>query len=469
MEYFDFGTPLSFGHTAQYLPQKTVTRRDWKESHASKFIKAFERATADGKKLRVPAVNKGYHRGGKQIGWAILRHAPYKEKLKNMPQIDLVAEGGMCNSVKAFATKYFKGDLEKEVWVLGFKFQQLEVSESLIDVEACDPVPEPIQNSFATDGAEKTPKSKTLGTLTSAKSDEHGTPHFLAQAAREALGKIDLDPMSNHAAQKIIRAQNFYTKEEDGLTKPWIGRIWLNPAFSLADEAVAKLIGAYEVGICPEALLLIKAAPETKRNQSLAAYPFCELNKRVKFLAEGNKVQAPFSTLIFYLGKNFNRFKEVFGGLGNIRLGQNQVDELENDRRDLLTEVARLRLELAKKSELDREPDQVDWLERDLTEQVGIAEHRLQELEVDREILPDDLYVRQHIEWQARLNTALLASRDFPTMKLVFAIELLRFCQDEEEDEGELWGPEEDPDITKAIAELNSLDDDGLTPIVRRI
>ncbi|WP_445300328.1 MULTISPECIES: DNA N-6-adenine-methyltransferase, partial [unclassified Microcoleus] len=95
--------------------------------------------------------------------------------------------------------------------------------------------------------------------MTSSKTDEHGTPHFLAQAAREVLETIDLDPMSNHAAQKIIRAQKFYTKEEDGLTKPWIGRIWLNPAFSLADEAVAKLIGAYEVGICPEALLLIKA------------------------------------------------------------------------------------------------------------------------------------------------------------------------------------------------------------------
>jgi len=405
-KYLDFGKPISFGYTAQYLNTKTVTRRDWKDTYAAQFVRAFERAEAVGKKLRLPAIDKAYYAGGKQIGWLVLSHAPYKEKLKNMPQVDLVAEGGMCNSVKEFATKYFKGDLEKEVWVLGFRFQQLEVSKSLLDAEACDPVPEPIQNSFATDSAEKPPKSKTLETLTSAKSDEHGTPHFLAQAVREVLGTIDLDPMSNPAAQKIIQAKNFYTKEEDGLTKPWIGRIWLNPAFSLADEAVAKLIGACEVGICPEALLLIKAAPETKRNQSLSPYAFCELNKRVKFLAEGNKVQAPFSTLIFYLGKNFTKFKEVFSGLGNIRLGQNQVDELEGDRRELLAEVARLRLELAKKSEAgsEPEPDCTDWLERDLAASVGIAESRLQELELDREILPEDLYIRQRVEWQTKLE-----------------------------------------------------------------
>ncbi|MEG4294556.1 hypothetical protein Q5692_37840, partial [Microcoleus sp. C2C3] len=258
IEYLDFGVPLSFGYTAEYLPQKSVTRRDWKVSHANKFINAFERAGAGDKKLRVPAVDKAYHRGGKQIGWAILSHAPYKEALKDMPRVDLVAEGGMCKSVNEFVTKYFKGDLEKEVWVVGFRFQPLE-DERLLDAEVCNPVSEPIQYSFATDTAEKTPKSQNLEVLTSSKSDEHGTPHFLAYAAREVLGEINLDPMSNPKAQKIIRAQKFYTKEENGLTKPWIGRIWLNPAFSLADEAVAKLIGAYEVGICPEALLLIKA------------------------------------------------------------------------------------------------------------------------------------------------------------------------------------------------------------------
>lgn len=401
MKYFDFGTPISFGYTAQYLPQKSITRRDWKDSHVLKFLNAFTRAEAEGKALRVPAINKAYHRGGKQIGWVLITSAPYKERLKDMSQIDLLSEGGMCRSIKEFATKYFKGDLEKEVWVIKFRFL------SLSEIETCKPLAEP-QNPPATNSTEKITKS-TLEVFTSSKSDEHGTPDFLAYSAREVLGgEIDLDPMSNSTAQKVIRARQFYTQEENGLTKPWIGKIWLNPAFSLADEAVAKLLSAYEAGTCSEALLLLRAAPETKRHQSLFAYPFCELSKRVKFIAEGNKDQAPFSTLIFYLGKNFSRFKEIFEPLGNIRLGQNQVDELENDRRDLLAKVAQLQLELAKKSEFSgtaREIDPTDWLERDLSEQVGIAESRLRELEIDREVLPEDIYIRQRVEWQARLQT----------------------------------------------------------------
>jgi len=394
MEYFDFGTPISFGLTAQYLPQKTVTRRDWKEGYATKFAHAFDRAVAAGKKLRVPAIDKAYRVGGKQIGWLVLSHAPYKEVLKEMPRVDLVTEGGMCNTIEEFATKYFKGDLEKEVWVLRFKFLPLQAS---IDA-ALDPVTEAVSNPPT--------KTKTLETLTSSGSDEHFTPTLFANAARQVMSNIDLDPMSCTAANKFIRADHFYDKELDGLKQPWTGKVWLNPAFSVATPAVKKLIKSYNNGDVTEALLLLRAAPDTKRHHMLTAFPFCELNKRIKFIAEGN-VGAPFACLIFYLGRNFPRFKEVFSQLGNIRLGQSQVDELENDRRDLLTEVARLQLELAKKSEASsdkREPNQTEWLERDLAASIGIADSRLQELELDKEILPDDLYIRQRVEWRSRLQ-----------------------------------------------------------------
>ena len=404
--YLDFGVPLSFGYTAQYLPQKSVTRRDWKDSHALKFVNACERAAADGKKVRIPAIDKAYHKGGKQIGWAILSHAPYKETLKDMPRVDLVAEGGMCNSVKEFAAKYFKGDLEKEVWVIGFRFQFLE-GEALLDAKT-DPVVERIQNPS---DKEKPSKSRNLEILTSSKSDEHFTPMSIIQGAREVLGTIELDPMSCTAANKTVRAAKFYDKETDGLTQSWSGKLWLNPAFPLANEATAKLLYHYLMGDIIEALLLLKATPDTGRHQSLAAFPFCEVRGRVRFTnPESSKTQAaPFPVLIFYLGKDFEKFRDIFGVFGNIRLGANQVNQLENDRRDLLAKVAQLQLELAKKSELgsdDRaeEPAPIDWLERDLTEQAGIAESRLQELEIDREVLPDDLYVRQRVEWQARLQ-----------------------------------------------------------------
>jgi phage N-6-adenine-methyltransferase len=44
-----------------------------------------------------------------------------------------------------------------------------------------------------------------------------------------ALGDFDLDPCGerNHATAKTI-----YTKADDGLTKHWFGRVWLNPPYS---------------------------------------------------------------------------------------------------------------------------------------------------------------------------------------------------------------------------------------------
>lgn len=251
---------------------------------------------------------------------------------------------------------------------------------------------------------ESAPKNRNLKVLTSSKSDEHYTPENIVEAAREVMGAIDLDPMSCCEANSTVRATTFYAKEENGLNKPWFGKVWLNPPFSLVQMAVENLLGAYEAGVT-EACLLIKAAPDTKRHQLLAAFPFCEIQGRLKFLAEGNSQSAPFATLVFYLGKNFSRFREVFGRFGNIRLGQNQVDKLESDRRELLAKVAQLELELAKKSEAVVQPDRrMDWLKDDLRDRVTTAETRLKAWDLDNNTFQFEILSRQRIEWTARLE-----------------------------------------------------------------
>ena len=121
-DYLDFGIPISFGWTAQYLDRKTATRREWKDSHAAKFCKAFDRAATAGQQLRVPAIDKGYHAGGKQIGWCVFTRRPFKERLADMGGYDLREEGVPCDSAEEFISKYFKGDETLEVWVVSFKF-----------------------------------------------------------------------------------------------------------------------------------------------------------------------------------------------------------------------------------------------------------------------------------------------------------------------------------------------------------
>ena len=414
IKYLDFGTPISFGYTAQYLPKKTVTRREWKDDHAAKFTNALNKAIGEGKRLRVPAIDKGYHAGGKQIGWLIISDHPYKQRLMDMPSRELKAEGGMCVTVEEFATKYFKGDLDKEVWVVNFKFEPIEIQpqepiEPVLDAQP-DPIPEPILNPPR--------EAKALRTLTSSKSDEHYTPQNIINAAREVMGKIDLDPMSCKQANKIVKATKFYDKETDGLRQPWFGKVWLNPAFSLADEAVANLLQAYLVGVATEALLLIKAAPDTNRHQMLAPLPFCEIRGRVKFIADNNNHPAPFAILVFYLGKNFPKFKEVFGKFGNIRLGQNQVDELESDRRDLLAKVAELQLQLAKKSDADDR--RLDWLEDDICNRTEEAESRLKAFDIDCDIPRFEILSRQRVEWTAKLEVLKSLQKSIDSINLSF-------------------------------------------------
>ena len=59
--------------------------------------------------------------------------------------------------------------------------------------------------------------------------NEWYTPGYIIEAAKKVLGTIDLDPASSDIANSIIKANIYYTIENDGLTKEWFGNIWLNP------------------------------------------------------------------------------------------------------------------------------------------------------------------------------------------------------------------------------------------------
>ena len=68
--------------------------------------------------------------------------------------------------------------------------------------------------------------------------DEWYTPKEII----EALGSFDLDPC---APEKRLwnTAKHHYTKQDDGLSKEWFGRVWLNPPYSrpLIEKFVKKL------------------------------------------------------------------------------------------------------------------------------------------------------------------------------------------------------------------------------------
>jgi DNA N-6-adenine-methyltransferase (Dam) len=80
-------------------------------------------------------------------------------------------------------------------------------------------------------------------------SSEHYTPAIYIEAAREVLGRIDLDPASNARAQKTVKAGAYFTEKDDGLQQEWRGNVWLNPPYGdLVGEFIAKLSAELAAG-----------------------------------------------------------------------------------------------------------------------------------------------------------------------------------------------------------------------------
>lgn len=79
--------------------------------------------------------------------------------------------------------------------------------------------------------------------------DERYTPKWIVEYARAWLEVdcFDLDPASCPKANETVQARNIYTKEDDGLMKPWWGHIWLNWPSSQSTKFARKLADSPDV------------------------------------------------------------------------------------------------------------------------------------------------------------------------------------------------------------------------------
>jgi hypothetical protein len=68
---------------------------------------------------------------------------------------------------------------------------------------------------------------------------EYYTPVELVALARRVLGHFDLDPASCELANQEIKATTIYTIHNDGLTKPWAGKVFMNHPFHKGEKACA--------------------------------------------------------------------------------------------------------------------------------------------------------------------------------------------------------------------------------------
>ena len=147
--------------------------------------------------------------------------------------------------------------------------------------------------------------------------NEWYTPAEYIEAARRTMGSIDLDPASCEVANRVVKAENIYTIDDDGLTQEWYGNIWLNPPYAgeLIKQFAEKLVSSdFE-----QAIVLVNNATETAWFNTLieAATAVVFPRGRVRFYMPDGATGAPLQgQAVLYVGDNPEDFMREFAGFG---------------------------------------------------------------------------------------------------------------------------------------------------------
>lgn len=100
------------------------------------------------------------------------------------------------------------------------------------------------------------------------------------------LGEIELDPASNAEANKIVQAQRYFTKQDDGIRQNWYcRRLYLNPPYSNPRPFVEKLVYCVQRGIVSTAILVVNNATDTGWfREAMTAARYVHFPRRIKFV-----------------------------------------------------------------------------------------------------------------------------------------------------------------------------------------
>ena len=153
----------------------------------------------------------------------------------------------------------------------------------------------------------------------SSNTDDWHTPPEIVEAVQDLFDStIDLDPCSNSREAPNVPALRHFTVEDDGLSREWSGKVYMNPPYGKGIQPwIEKIRAEHEAGRVTSAVVLVKGATDTRWFRVLSRkYPRCEVAGRLKF--SGCKAPAPFPSVLFYLGDDVQRFAEVFARFGVI-------------------------------------------------------------------------------------------------------------------------------------------------------
>lgn len=188
-------------------------------------------------------------------------------------------------------------------------------------------------------GDRMTSMSQSMKVLTSSEHNEWLTPSKYVEMAREVMGSIDVDPASSDQAQEWIRAKNYYTIENDGLSHNWPGNVWLNPPYGKTGNRSNQdiwindyLFARYDWGEINSGIALAKSVPGYEWYEAALdnANAYCMARDRIYFISafSGKRGQAKAGSTFLYFGSDVAKFRSVFGEIGRVYIN-GLVEDLE--------------------------------------------------------------------------------------------------------------------------------------------
>lgn len=168
----------------------------------------------------------------------------------------------------------------------------------------------------------------------SSESDEWYTPEHVIEAARKALGSIDLDPASCPRANATVRAAHYFSRQVNGLAHGWHGNVWLNPPYGeSAQEFVGHLFAELDAGHVTAAIVLLN-------QNSMSSQWFAPIYSRAACLLitggrlrfepgdPGQAFSSPSTgSVLCYFGRHPDVFRAAFAGIGHALLPGNLDSE----------------------------------------------------------------------------------------------------------------------------------------------
>lgn len=136
-------------------------------------------------------------------------------------------------------------------------------------------------------------------------SDHWSTPIDIVRELEIEFGKFDLDPCCR---PETAKAPKFYTPEEDGLSKPWFGNVFLNPPYSKPAPWLQKAIKEISALNCDVVVALLPVRTDTRwfheHVKSVAQVRF--IRGRIKWIGwQGTPIPNPKDPSMFAIYRNF--------------------------------------------------------------------------------------------------------------------------------------------------------------------